>query len=166
MNAWLPIVAALAGTAVGGAIAYWNGTVQWRRQRATDKNRVLLGKLEEACKTVISVELGLRRIYGQAMFHLATSRLPENLGKDDRIPLEELNVLVSLYFETLTPHHAAVVASRDELGRVSTDVLMSHSVDRTTVKPAQADLEIAYKSAQGACAAFLAEAARLSKGYL
>ena len=98
--------------------------------------------------------------------HAVTDKLPIPDGTAERIPFEELGMLVNMYFKALAPHLETVVAARDELGRLTGDLILSRNIDKSRARPSLQDLGVAYKNAESACQSFIRQAAVLSEEYL
>ncbi|SRR5258708_13828323 len=165
MDPWLPLIAGLVGTVLGGGIAYLNSSLQWKRQRTTERNRFLLGKLEEICKVVIEIEVRLRGVSSETALRLSDggqTRIAKETA--DAIPLEEMHMLVSLYFESLVPHAKAVVEGRERVGSRLAETFTKRPKTSTEYEARLTEAFQSFDYAKANCESFLAEAARIAKG--
>jgi hypothetical protein len=164
MDPILPLLAGLGGTLLGGAIAYFNSSVQWERQRAASRKQVLSTKLESVCELVIDIQLGLSSGWAETLLRILGMSPSKEVTKDQkRIPLERLEMLVSLYFDSLVPHAKAVIEARDHLGKFVAESITRPPSDSRGRETATAEATAAYKLVEKACDDFLAEAARIAK---
>jgi hypothetical protein len=164
MNTWLPLLAGFTGTIIGGVIAYLNAAAQWRRQQRTDRNRYLLSKLEELCNVVLEVQTLFERTWGELLGRINGWPTSEQLpGAGRPIPLKQMQLLTSLYFETLVPHAKAVVAGRDRMGEYVAKSLSQVPTEKAERQKLSTEATTAHESANAACNAFLEEAARLAR---
>jgi hypothetical protein len=165
MDPILPLLAALGGTLLGGAIAYLNSSVQWKRQQAASRKQILSAKLESVCELVIDIQLGLSSAWAETQLRILSISTPSKEATKDRkrIPLEHLKMLASLYFESLLPHAKAVIEARDQLGKFVAESISSPPSDSRERETAIAGANAAYKLVEKACDAFLAEAAKIAK---
>jgi hypothetical protein len=115
-------------------------------------------KLEEACKLLNRVSASIRATYGEALQILATGRMPEKDRDTERVPLDDLRTVVEIYFPELKNQLEGVVATKDRLGSVYTDVVIAKGIDTAAPCPSQSAVIAAYTNADRACDEFLAKA--------
>lgn len=162
MDPWLPLLAGLVGTVIGGAIAYVNASVQWRRQQRAERNRFLTAKLEELAKLVIEVHSGLKQTWAETMGRINGWPPPKDSEKLSKpIPLEQMELLVELYFPALSTPAKAVIAARDRLGKYVAQSI-SRSPEKAERQKLSTDAAAAYEGVEAAYNAFLKEAARVA----
>ena len=167
MDPILPLLAGLGGTLLGGVIAYFNSSIQWNRQLAASRKQALSAKLEQICELVIDIQFGLMIAWAETLQRIIGSSSPTGKIKDEkRIPLERLDMLVLLYFESLIPHAKAVIDARNLLGEHAAASITSPRSDPAERKQAQEEAHAAYKSVEKACDDFLAEASKIAKSLL
>lgn len=166
MDTLLPVISGLVGTLVGGALAYFNGSVQWKRQQAMSRNQQLSSKLEEACELVIDIQHGLDSAWAETMTRLNGLNYPDHLRNKERIPIEHLNMLVSLYFETLIPRLETIVQGRNNLGGYLAGSVTRPPSEGSERARLQNEAAAAHDQVKSACDEFLREASRLVKDFM
>lgn len=115
-------------------------------------------KLEEACKLLNRVNSSIRTTYGDALQILATGRMPETDKNTVRVPLDDLRTVVEIYFPELKNQLEAVIATKDRLGSVYTDIVIAKGIDKAAPCPSQAAVVAAHTNADRACDEFLSKA--------
>lgn len=144
---------------IGGAITHCSSAVQWKRQSKSERNKVFREKLEEACTMVVKIEAGLTffsATINTRSFGLDISELDRQKDKD-RIPLDYLKMLVSLYFQELLPNFERIETSRNRIGNCYVNTLGEQA--NNSGAEVRTDLKQSMQELQSACAEFLKQAA-------
>jgi hypothetical protein len=161
MNIWVTAFAGLVGTIIGGAISYFSSVAQWRRQQSSERKRFLVGKLEDACKLVLQIQNLLAVAWSDLMLIVAGA--PKQEESRERIPLEQLELLTTLYFPELQLNYARIEKSRDVFGAFCAQAITKRDLQTkeawTTLASRATD---AHGEIEAACEAYLSQASSVA----
>jgi hypothetical protein len=161
MSVWLPFVAALVGTTLGGLIAYWNSSVQWKRQLELDKNQLLREKLERICTITLEVDRTLQKAWSDIFMNsLVPAANP--LPGGPRVPIAELQMVVALYFPELENRAKDVEEARNVLGNSISEGIQIASKSEDEAKKWRSESLDAHTGVSKACSELIAEASIIS----
>ena len=122
-------------------------------------------KIESACKMVNQINRGFMRTRASSLSIIAMGKVADSADSEERLPIDDLKTIVSMYMTDLTEQWSAIVAGRDALGRIYTDLVISTAIDRTAKKPTSDEVNTAFSKADKACDEFLAKAYALARSY-
>ena len=120
-------------------------------------------KIESACRMVNQINRGFMRTQANNLSMIALGKVRDSPEGDERLPIDDLKTIVSMYMPTLLEQWFAIVAGRDALGRTYTDLVISIAIDSGARMPTSDEVNIAFAKADKACDEFLAKAYALAR---
>lgn len=105
MSLWILIAGTLVGTLLGGLLGLVNTKVQLKTQINRDRERLVLGKLEELHQVLSQFKQAYADLSFMAGSHAA---IEEMIKQHSSIPTEKLNMLVGFYAPELSSKLEAV----------------------------------------------------------
>src|SRR5262245_55859808 len=117
MTEWIPVIATLAGTVVGGIISYFAKLSTLAKQEKSERRSIILSKLEETHQVVRSIRQIYKETYSDMLSHLVTG-LPLSKDTGGPVEIDRLAMLIGFYFPELSPEVEALEASRNRLGAI------------------------------------------------
>lgn len=115
-ESWVPVVAALAGTTLGGLISLVASGVQFARQQKAERRSILIAKLEETHGLLRSATRAYGGAYGDAISRLTIGK---SLGRDMAlIELDRFDMLVRFYFPELSKYADAIKREQRRFGEL------------------------------------------------
>lgn len=106
MSLWILIAGTLVGTLLGGVLGLLNTRLQFKTQFGRERERLILGKLEELHQVLSQ----FKQAYAELSLMAGTNAAVEALIKQHAsIPTEKLKMLVGFYAPELSPQVEAVV---------------------------------------------------------
>ena len=112
---------------------------------------------------VNQINRGFMRTQANNLSMIALGKVRDSPEGDERLPIDDLKTIVSMYMPTLLEQWFAIVAGRDALGRTYTDLVISIAIDSGARMPTSDEVNIAFAKADKACDEFLAKAYALAR---
>lgn len=166
MSDLLPLLAAVVGAIVGGAIAYVNVLAQSRQRDRTERRNLRLGKIEEVYQLVMAVRRDVTDFYLEAVSHL-DGRHVDRIDRRDSLNCEDrLQRLVRLYFPELDRFRGGIAGAIHCLRQQA--VLAVEARGAPMPKPLQAQIELSQsiQHVDERCDEFIREVHRLVESLL
>jgi len=165
MDTWIPVIAALLGTTLGGIIGFFGTFMLKRREESTTRKKLLLEKLEVIYETAIKVEVLMGWAWASAL-HEAVHQ-ERSPGKDhERVPLEHLRMLAELYFPSLVQAVNNIESDHHNLGPFMVEAGNSATSGDRPRANLMNDLNEANEALRFSVRHFLDEAVKLTQRYV
>ena len=163
MSLWLLIIATLGGTLLGGVIGLINTRMQSGIMIRRERQKLILGKLEELHEVLSQFRMG----YGDLSLLASSNAAIEALIKRHAaIPREKLRMLVGFYAPELRAKLNNVEELSGEYDNALIRLLEWKQTGEETTKGLLADVPVLKQKLDRACAEIQAEVISMSRKYI
>jgi hypothetical protein len=163
MSVWLLIVATLGGALLGGLMGLVNTRVQSKTMFSRERQKLILGKLEELHETLSQFS----REYGDLeLLASSDAAIEELIRRHASIPKERVEMLVGFYAPELVPKLREVEKLSGEYDDALTRLVNWRKQEEETTKKYLKEAPVLKKRLDAACAEMQAAVIALARKYI
>jgi hypothetical protein len=160
---WILIIGTLVGTLLGGLIGLVNTRMQSKIQIKRERERLILGKLEELHQVVSQFKQAYWDLFLMASSHAAVEAL---IKQHSAIPTEKLEMLVGFYAPELSTSFESIKSLSGEYDKALAQFINWQEKDEETRQSVLSEAARLKEKLDQTCEKVQAEAVALSRKYI